>query len=100
MRTHRVAEGEHGAKGKHLAHGGCEAPTSLLLSSEAFFDELSDGFGARGEAVGPSVVVDLLQEPWRDRDNDARVRLLGLGWHGAIVPWVQHAVNMRGMRAS
>jgi hypothetical protein len=25
------AEGEHGAKGKHLAHGGCEAPTVLTF---------------------------------------------------------------------
>jgi hypothetical protein len=67
---------------------------------EAFPDELPDGFGARWEAIGPSVLIDLLEEPGRDRDDDARIWLLGFAGHGRSVPWGQRAVNMRRMRAA
>ena len=69
----------------------------LLLGLEAFFDQLSDGFGAGWDAVLPSVVVDLLQEPGGYGDDDAGIGLLGFAGHWPIVPLGQHAVNMREM---
>jgi hypothetical protein len=53
----------------------------LLRGFEAFFDQLADGFGAGGDAVGPSIVVDLLQQPGGYGEDDAGVGLLGFGGH-------------------
>ena len=64
---------------------------------EAVPDELADSFGSGGEAVGPSIVVDLLDELLWQGDDDAGVRLPWLGWHGPMLHPQQLCVNMAGM---
>ena len=96
------ASGRGRRRGCRGARGTGGRGSSLLrfIGFQGELDELADCFGAGGDAVGPSVFVDLLQEPGGYGDDDARVWLLWFAGHGGIVPWGQHAVNMTGMLAS
>ena len=64
----------------------------LRLFSQAFLDELSDGFGAGGEAIGPSVVVDLGDEFGGHGDSDP-FRLLAFFDHASIMRDAPTPVN-------
>jgi hypothetical protein len=48
---------------------------------EAGFDELADGFGAGWEAIGPSVIVDLVDEFFWHGDDEA-FGFFGFAGHG------------------
>src|SRR3954468_20926587 len=45
--------------------------TAVLLRGEGEFQQLPDGGGARGDAVGEPIIVDAAQQVGRRRDDDA-----------------------------
>ena len=77
--------GEHGAKGKHLAHGGCEAPTFPLAELHALASARVSSPYARVLALGPC-------GPGSRKERVSLPRLTGRAWRE------RQASGPRGLR--